>query len=148
MGDLSLPDMKQTGILALMVLPCFIVIFSLSHRMNILLLGKEMAQILGMNTRAVMLILLVCTSLMVSATVSYCGLLGFVGLVMPHLLRLLLGPDHRVLVPACILGGGAYMILCDILARILPEQGEMPTGVITALIGAPLFIFLLRRSKK
>jgi len=87
------------------------------------------------------------TSFIVSATVSYCGLIGFVGLVMPHLLRLALGPDHRILVPACILGGGAYMVVCDLLARILPQQGEMPAGVITAMIGAPLFIYLLKRSR-
>jgi len=85
---------------------------------------------------------------MVSATVSYCGLVGFVGLVMPHLLRLVFGPDHRVLVPACILGGGTYMVFCDFLARILPKQGEIPAGVITAMIGAPLFIYLLKRSSK
>ncbi|MBW1898756.1 MAG: iron chelate uptake ABC transporter family permease subunit, partial [Deltaproteobacteria bacterium] len=72
----------------------------------------------------------------------------FVGLVIPHLLRLLIGPDHRVLVPACVLGGGAYMVFCDLLARVIPEQGEMPAGVITALIGAPLFIFLLKRFKQ
>lgn len=105
-----------------------------------------MAQTMGVNIRAVTLTLLVATSFMVSATVSYCGLLGFVGLVMPHLLRLLLGPDHRVLVPACVLGGGAYMVFCDVLARVLPQQGEIPAGVITAMIGAPLFIYLLKRS--
>ncbi|MFW6324765.1 MAG: iron chelate uptake ABC transporter family permease subunit, partial [Desulfovibrionales bacterium] len=66
------------------------------------------------------------------------------GLVIPHLLRIILGPDHRVLVPACIFGGGAYLVLCDMLARTLPAQGEMPVGVITAMIGAPVFIMLLR----
>jgi iron complex transport system permease protein len=65
---------------------------------------------------------------------------------MPHLLRLIFGPDHRLLVPACILGGGSYLVICDLLARTLPEHGEMPAGVITALIGAPLFIILLKRS--
>jgi iron complex transport system permease protein len=85
---------------------------------------------------------------MVSATVSYCGLVGFVGLVIPHLLRLLLGPDHRVLAPVAILGGAAFLVLCDTLARTLPAQGEMPVGVITALIGAPLFVYLLRQSNK
>ncbi|MBU0699169.1 MAG: iron ABC transporter permease, partial [Proteobacteria bacterium] len=109
---------------------------------------KEMALTMGVNIQAVTVTLLVTTSFMVSATVSYCGLLGFVGLVMPHLLRLLFGPDHRVLVPACILGGGAYLVFCDVLARVLPEQGEMPAGVITAMIGAPLFIFLLKRSAR
>ena len=114
--------------------------------MNLLLLGKDMALSMGVNIKIVTLTLLVATSFMVSATVSYCGLIGFVGLVMPHLLRLFLGPDHRILVPACVLGGGAYMVLCDLLARTLPEQGEMPAGVITAMIGAPLFIILLKRS--
>ncbi len=147
MGDLSLVGMRQVGTLAGMLIPCFILLFWLSHKMNLLQLGKDMAQSMGVNVRVVNLVLLVVTSFMVSATVSHCGLIGFVGLVMPHLLRLALGPDHRILVPACILGGGAYMVVCDLLARILPQQGEMPAGVITAMIGAPLFIYLLKRSR-
>ena len=146
MGDLSSGDMHQVGILAATVLPCFCLIFFFSSPMNLLLMGKETAQTTGVNIKAVTLILLVVTSFAVSATVSQCGLVGFVGLVMPHLLRLLFGPDHRVLVPACVLGGGAYMVFCDLLARVLPEQGEIPAGVITAMIGAPLFVFLLKRS--
>jgi iron complex transport system permease protein len=94
------------------------------------------------------IILLTVTSFMVGVTVSICGLLGFVGLVMPHLMRLSFGPDHRVLVPACMLSGAAYMIICDLLARTLPQQGEMPVGVVTAMIGAPAFIILLRRSAR
>ena len=148
MGDLSMAAIRQTVILTAMLLPCYILIFWLSHSMNLLLMGKEMAQTMGVNIKAVTVTLLLTTSFMVSATVSHCGLIGFVGLVMPHLLRLLLGPDHRVLVPACVMGGGAYMVLCDLLARTLPEQGEMPAGVITAIIGAPLFIFLLKRSRQ
>ncbi len=146
MGDLGQSDMQQVGLLAAMLVPCFALFFALSHHMNLLLMGKEMAQTMGVNIRVVTLVLLVATSFMVSATVANCGLLGFVGLVMPHLLRLLVGPDHRVLVPACALGGGAFMVLCDLLARVLPRQGEMPVGVITAMIGAPLFIYLLKRS--
>jgi iron complex transport system permease protein len=80
---------------------------------------------------------------MVSIIVSLSGLVGFVGLVIPHIFRQLLGPDHRVLVPACLLGGASYLIFCDLLARVLPAAGEMPVGIITALIGAPLFILLL-----
>ena len=148
MGDLSMADMRQVGILAATVIPCYLILFLLSHPMNLLLLGREMAQSMGVNIRAVYLILLLTSSFMVSATVSYCGLVGFVGLVMPHLLRLVVGPDHRVLVPACVLAGGAYLILCDVLARGLPQQGEMPAGVITALIGAPIFIFLLRKTRR
>ncbi|MCD6184952.1 MAG: iron ABC transporter permease [Deltaproteobacteria bacterium] len=147
MGDLSLADINQTGILAAILFPCFILIFLLSNSMNILLLGKEMALTMGISVKAITLTLLITTSLMVSATVSNCGLVGFVGLVIPHILRLGLGSDHRVLVPACILGGGAYMVICDLMARTLPEQGEMPAGVITAMIGAPLFILLLKKSK-
>ncbi|PLX54069.1 MAG: iron ABC transporter permease [Desulfobacteraceae bacterium] len=148
MGDLSMVDMKHVGILAATLLPCFLLVFWLSNPMNLLLMGKEMAQTLGVNIKAVTFTLLVATSFMVSATVSYCGLVGFVGLVMPHLLRLVFGPDHRVLVPACVFGGGTYMVFCDLLARTLPRQGEMPAGVITAMIGAPLFIYLLKRSRR
>jgi len=148
MGDLSTADIRQVGLLAGMLLPCFFLIFWQSHAMNLLLMGKEMAQSTGINIKAVTITLLVTSSFMVSVTVSYCGLIGFVGLVMPHLLRLIFGPDHRILVPACILGGGAYLVICDLLARTLPEQGEMPAGVITALIGAPLFILLLKRSER
>jgi len=148
MGDLSMVDARQVGILAAMLLPGLILIFWFAHPMNLLLAGREAAQSLGVHVKAVTVTLLIATSFMVSVTVSHSGLLGFVGLVMPHLLRLILGPDHRVLVPACVLGGGAYMVLCDVLARILPEQGEMPAGVITAMVGAPLFIFLMKTSKR
>ncbi len=148
MGDLSSADMGQVALLSCLLIPCFILIFSLSHVMNLLLMGKEMALSMGVNTRTTTFILLVVCSFMVSATVASCGLLGFVGLVIPHLLRMALGPDHRVLVPSCILGGAAYMVLCDMLSRVLPEQGEMPVGVITAMIGAPLFIMLLGKSSR
>jgi iron complex transport system permease protein len=148
MGDLSMVDISHAGILAVILFPCFILIFWFSNSMNLLMMGKEMAQTMGVNIKTVTVILLVTTSFMVSATVSYCGLVGFVGLVVPHLLRLVFGPDHRVLVPACVLGGGTYLVICDVLARVLPKQGEMPAGVITAMIGAPLFIFLLKKTRR
>ncbi|MBU2643305.1 iron ABC transporter permease [bacterium] len=148
MGDFSTINALQAGLLLVMVIPCFIIIFMLSHTLNLLSMGKETAKSSGVRTRLIILVQLLTTSFMVSLVVGYCGLLGFVGLVVPHLMRIRLGPDHRVLVPACILGGGAYMVLCDILARTLPEQGEMPTGVVTALIGAPLFIYFLKRSNR
>ncbi|MGD8492092.1 MAG: iron ABC transporter permease [Desulfobacterales bacterium] len=148
MGDLSASDLPQVAILGAILIPCFVIIFVFSHAMNLLMMGKDMARSMGINIKAVTLVLLIVTSFMVSATVSFSGLVGFVGLVIPHLLRLLLGPDHRILVPACLFGGAAYLVLCDLLARTLPQQGEMPVGVITALIGAPLFIILLKRSRK
>jgi iron complex transport system permease protein len=148
MGDLSTADTGQVGFIAAALLPCFILLFWLSNIMNLLLMGRDMAQTMGVNIKIVTLTLLITTSFMVSITVSYCGLIGFVGLVIPHLFRLSLGSDHRILVLACVLGGGAYLVACDLLAKILPGQGEMPAGVITALIGAPLFIFLLKRSRQ
>lgn len=146
MGDFSAAVMDQSMALAAVVLPCFFMIFMYSHALNLFTLGNDMAQSMGVHIRRTTTVLLVLTSLMISATVSYCGLIGFVGLVMPHMLRLVLGPDHRVLAPASVLGGAAFMVLCDMLARTLPEQGEIPVGVVTALVGAPLFVYLLRKS--
>ena len=146
MGDLSQSGLKHVTYISILLIPCYLIIFFMSHTMNLLLMGKNLAHSMGVHVKRSSIILLIVTSFMVSVTVSYCGLIGFVGLVMPHLLRMLLGPDHRVLVPACIIGGGAYMVFCDLLARTLPKSGEIPTGVITAMIGAPLFIYLLKRS--
>ncbi len=147
MGDLTI--MSGQGAHTLWaVLPCLVGVLLCARSMNLLLLGRETAVTLGLDARRLTFFLLVLTSLMVSIVVSQAGLVGFVGLVVPHLLRLLLGPDHRLLAPACILGGAGYLVLCDLLARSLPREGEMPVGVVTALIGAPLFIALLWRSKR
>jgi len=146
MGDLATLQKEQMPIL-LLVLPCFVVIFILARPMNLLLLGRETAAAMGINVKNIVLLLLIITSLMVSIIVSLSGLVGFVGLVIPHIFRLLLGPDHRLLVPSCLLGGATYLILCDLLARVLPSSGELPVGIITALIGAPLFIVLLLRNR-
>ena len=116
--------------------------------MNILLLGHENAEAMGVNVKLVTYVLLVATTFMVSVTVCNSGLIGFVGPVIPHILRMIIGADHRLLVPASILGGSSYLIICDLLARTLPGGGEMPVGIITALIGAPLFIVLLWRSDR
>jgi iron complex transport system permease protein len=147
MGDLAAATMDNVLALTCTVVPCFVVIFLRSHSLNLLTLGNDLAHSMGVNIKATTTLMLIITSLMVSATVSYCGLVGFVGLVMPHMLRLVVGPDHRVLAPASTMGGAAFMVACDTLSRTLPDQGEMPVGVITALIGAPLFVYLLKRSK-
>ena len=148
MGDLAAATNKNVIYLAATVIPCYVVIYSRSHALNLLTLGNDMAGTMGVNIVATTLILLIVTSLMVSATVSYCGLVGFVGLVMPHMLRLIWGPDHRLLAPVSILGGAVFVVVCDIMARTLPSQGEMPVGVVTALIGAPLFVYLLRKADR
>ena len=147
MGDLSSAGADSLPLL-LGVLPCFLLIFLLAQPLNLLLTGRESASAMGVNVAAVMLVLLLTASLMVSLTVCHSGLIGFVGLTIPHILRLLLGSDHRILIPACILTGASYLILCDLLSRSLPSQGEMSVGIVTALVGAPLFIGLLWRGRR
>ncbi|MEW6519796.1 MAG: iron ABC transporter permease [Thermodesulfobacteriota bacterium] len=147
MGDLSMAEAARLPLFAL-ILPCYLVIFVLARPMNVLLTGREAAASLGVNVRKISLILLVTATLMVSLVVCLSGLVGFVGLVIPHILRLTIGPDHRLLVPASLLGGASYLVFCDLLARILPASGELPVGIITAMIGAPLFIMLLWRARQ
>lgn len=120
----------------------------LARTLNLLILGDEPAEQLGVPTETHKRILLVATSLMVGAAVSVAGLVGFVGLIIPHLLRLIFGPDHRLLIPAAALGGGAFLVICDSVARTLLGGRELPVGAITALVGGPLFLFLLRRHQQ
>lgn len=147
MGDLSSAG-TDTLPLLLGVLPCFVLIFLLAQPLNLLLTGRESASSMGVNVATMMLVLLLTASLMVSLTVCHSGLIGFVGLTVPHILRLILGSDHRILVPACLLSGASYLVLCDLLARSLPSQGEMSVGIVTALVGAPLFVGLLWRGRR
>lgn len=117
----------------------------LARSLNLLILGDEPAEQLGVPTETHKRILLLATSLMVGAAVSVAGLVGFVGLIIPHLLRLILGPDHRLLIPAAALGGAAFLVVCDTVARTMLGGRELPVGAITALVGGPLFLYLLRR---
>jgi iron complex transport system permease protein len=118
---------------------------TLARSLNLLSLGVESAEQLGVEVERDQRIVLLATSLMVGAAVAAAGLIGFVGLIIPHLLRLIVGPDHRLLVPAAALGGGAFLVLCDTLARTLLGGRELPVGAITALAGGPIFLWLLRR---
>ena len=147
MGDLSAAGIESLPLL-LGVVPCFLLIFLLAQPLNLLLTGRESASAMGVNVTAVTLALLLAASLMVSLAVCHSGLIGFVGLTIPHILRLVLGSDHRILIPACLLSGASYLVLCDLLARTLPSQGEMSVGIVTALVGAPLFIGLLWRGRR
>ena len=117
----------------------------MARSLNLMTLGEEGAAQLGVEVERVKRLLLVSTSLMVGAAVSVAGLIGFVGLIIPHLLRLLFGPDHRLLIPAAALGGAAFLVLCDTVARTLLDGRELPVGAITAVAGGPLFLWLLRR---
>ena len=116
-----------------------------ARALNLLALGEEAAQQLGVDVARQQRMLLFANSLLVGAAVSVAGLIGFVGLIVPHLLRLIVGPDHRLLVPAAALAGAAFLVICDTAARSLLGARELPVGAITALLGGPLFLLLLRR---
>ncbi len=147
MGDLSMASSSNLSLLLLNI-PCFAVVLILARPLNIILSGHDAAVAMGVNVRLIATVLLVISSLMVSLVVCQSGLIGFVGLLIPHVFRMLFGADHRLLGPSCILGGASFLVLCDLIARTLPEHGEMPVGIITAMLGAPLFIFLLWRSRR
>jgi len=112
---------------------------------NALSLGEEGAAQLGVDVERVKRATFVLGSLLTALAVSVAGLIGFVGLIVPHALRALFGPDHRLLVPAAFLGGAAFLVLADALSRVLVAPAELPAGVVTALAGGPFFVYLLRR---
>lgn len=113
------------------------------YDLNLLSLGEDLAAGRGVNVLRSKLLLCLAVGLMVGAVVSVVGPVGFIGIVVPHICRLLLGPDHRALVPAALLLGGAFLPLCDALARIIIAPAEMPVGIVTALLGGPFFLWLL-----
>ncbi len=116
-----------------------------ARELNLFSLGDRPALHLGVRVRAVRLILLVCASLLTAAAVALAGMIGFVGLVVPHAVRMLIGGDHRVLLPASALVGGVFLVWADVLARVILNPAELPIGVITALAGAPFFAGILRK---
>ncbi len=118
-----------------------------SRELNALALGEESAQALGVNVGRVRLAVLALASVLTAAAVSVAGAIGFVGLVVPHMLRLVVGPDHRVLLPASALGGAAFLVLADAVARVAIAPQVLPVGTVTALVGGPFFLFLLWRNR-
>ncbi len=118
-------------------------IFYMTHELNLLTTGEEVATSRGVNVQRTPRFLFLATSLMVGGVVAVCGPIGFVGMMSPHICRLLIGADHRYLTPATFLFGGVFLLLCDMLARTLIAPTEMPVGIITALLGGPFFVWLL-----
>ncbi len=116
--------------------------------LNVLQVGEEGALQLGVDVPRVKRILLACGSLMAAAAVATSGLIGFVGMVIPHLMRLVVGPDHRVLLPTAALAGAVTLVLADLIARTIITPAEVPVGVVTALLGAPFFLYLLLRGRR
>lgn len=148
MGDLNGRDWDHVKLLVLPVLLCCIVFFFFRQELDILLLGEEEAQNIGMNVQWTRNILLVVASLLTGVSVSLTGAIGFVGLVVPHMLRLVVGPGHKVLIPASMLGGAIFLMLADLAARLVVRPSEIQIGIITAFFGAPFFIYLILRHKR
>ena len=146
-GHLSAVEIDAAGLVAVSVGVGFGVACALSRSLNLIALGDETAAQLGVPVDRHRRLLLLSTSLMVGAAVAVSGLIGFVGLIVPHTLRLLIGSDHRLLIPAAALSGAGFLVLSDTLARTILDGRELPVGAVTALVGGPLFIFLLRRAQ-
>ena len=142
MGSFASTTWSHAATAVLPILPCLLVVFALRWRVNLLSLGDDEARSLGIRPERLRMLLIVTVSLLTAATVAVAGVIGWVGLVIPHLVRLVLGSDNRVLLPASGLLGGLYLLLMDTLARSVVEV-EIPVGILTAIIGAPVFVFLL-----
>ncbi|MBT9139887.1 MAG: Hemin transport system permease protein HmuU [Dehalococcoidia bacterium] len=147
-GGLMMRSWTEIGFVAPYLLLGFCLIFAYARELNILLLGEEAALHLGVRVDFTKKLLLVTASLVTAAAVSVSGMIGFVGLIIPHAVRMVSGPDHRVLLPASALVGGIFLVWADVVARTVMAPREIPVGIITAFIGAPFFIYLLRKKKK
>ena len=130
------------------MIPASIVVWAMASRLNLLQLGDEEAHYLGVNVRALQRLLLLCSALLVASAEAISGIIGFIGLVVPHLMRMWLGPDHRGLVPGSLLCGAMLLLLADTLARTVAAPAEMPVGLLTSVLGAPWFLWLIFRREK
>jgi iron complex transport system permease protein len=148
MGSLSLSQWSEVAITLPAVLLGGVVILLFARSLNLMQLGEEQAQQLGVNVEKLKIILLVAATLITAAAVSFVGIIGFVGIIIPHAVRLIWGPDYRFLLPLSVLVGAVFLILADIVARTVMAPAEIPIGVITALCGAPFFLYILRRRTK
>lgn len=147
MGSLNGKGWSQVlTVLPYVALGCLFM-FTTVRELDIMLLGEEAATQLGVNTELLKKKVLVASSLITAAVVSVTGIIGFVGLVVPHVVRMISGPKHRILMPFSLVFGGTFLIICDTLARTISSQ-EIPVGIITAAFGGPFFIYLLRKTKK
>jgi iron complex transport system permease protein len=144
-GDLSMADFRKAAAAGVFVLLGWTMIYLNANRLNLLIIGDEAAANLGLNVSLARTFLLLVASMITGIVVSVAGTIGFVGLVVPHAMRLLFGPDNRVLLPAALLGGASFLAAADCAARVVAYPVELPVGIITALAGAPFFLYLLVR---
>ncbi len=144
MGDFSFADYRGLTLASPYVLTGVLLAYFLARRLNLIVAGEEEASQLGVDVERVKKYAYALASLITAAAVSVCGLIGFVGLMIPHMIRLILGSDHRLLIPAAALWGAGFLVICDTLARSILAPMELPVGVVTAAFGAPFFIYLLK----
>ncbi len=147
MGSLTAPDYPVLAVLAIYLAIGAFILFRQARPLNVLTLGDEPARSLGVDAERVKKTVFFSSALLTGAVVSVSGMIGFVGMVVPHAVRMVIGPDHRLLLPASALVGGTYLVAADTLARSLLAPGEIPVGIITALAGGPFFIYLLVNRK-
>jgi iron complex transport system permease protein len=147
MGDFSFSNVRAILIILPYILLGILVLYLRSRQLNLILSGEENAVQLGVDVERLKVLSYLFASLITAASVSVCGLIGFVGLIIPHSVRLVFGPDHRLLIPSSALVGASFLIASDTFARTLLAPTELPVGVITAAFGGPFFIYLLRTRK-
>jgi iron complex transport system permease protein len=148
MGSFSLSQWADVELVLPYVVIGIGVILLYARPLNVMQLDEEQAQQLGINVERLKLVLLIAATLITAAAVSFVGTIGFVGIIIPHAVRLIWGADHRFLLPLSVLSGAIFLILADLIARTAQAPAEIPIGVITALCGAPFFLYLLRRRKR
>jgi iron complex transport system permease protein len=144
MGSLAGSEWKGVWTAAAYTLPAAVVLLALARPLNLLAIGEETATYLGADVESVKRTAFAVASLITAAGVAVAGVIGFVGLIVPHAVRLIVGSDHRILLPLSFLGGAAFLVLADVVARVVLAPGEIPIGVVTALTGVPVFLVLLR----
>jgi iron complex transport system permease protein len=147
MGSLASLNLTDVTVAAIPILFGGIILLLMRWRFNVLAMGEEEAQALGVNLGRIRIIIIVCCTLMSASAVCISGIIGWVGLVIPHISRLLVGPDHKKLLPVSLLLGASYLLLIDDIARTASSL-EIPLGVLTAMIGAPFFLYMLSRRRK
>ena len=148
MGGLANVNAGSLSFAAPYILAGFLAAMALSHEMNLLSLGEDTAASLGLHVKLYRFLLIVCAAVLAGAAVSFAGLLGFVGLIVPHAARALIGSDNRFLIPACALLGGGFVLFCDLIARMLFAPYELPVGILLSLLGGPFFLYLLLKQRR
>ena len=147
MGGFYYATWGDVRLLAPIMIPCFLIMWALGWKLNILSMGDDEARVLGVNPEKYKFILITLATLVTSLAVSTVGIIAWVGLMMPHATRMMLGPDHRYVIPASAMLGGSYLLVCDTMARTLTSS-EIPVGIITSILGAPYLFYLLRTRGK